>query len=92
MGRSMAANPTMSALGIGYLATRPEKREVPEAFRRSGKISENSPWHPDYEMQILRDPIWGPELGQVPYGNPNPLAQLPGGGYAGYFDPYGYYG
>jgi len=91
-----AKNNPMETIMLGYgldMATQEPGKAPAWAQRGKGK---NNIWDPDYEFQVLRDPVWGPEIagGWLPHGPDDPLATTMGGygGFSPPFSAYGYYG
>jgi len=83
----------MLALGGAYMLDK-WTQDTPEApaWARRGK-GKNNVWDPDYEFQVLRDPVWGPEVagGWLPHGPDDPFA-MSMGGYGGFSPPFSAYG
>jgi hypothetical protein len=88
----VAANPIPS-FGAAYMVDKwAQDPAEPPAWARRGK-GRNNVWDPDYEFQVLRDPVWGPEVagGWLPHGPDDPFA-MSMGHFGGYSDPYRNYG
>ena len=84
----------MLGLGGAYMIDKwsRDPAEVPEWAKGRGKGDGvnppgMSPFNPDYQMQVLNDPIWGNEIYQDPFGPADPLGNM-----GGFHDPYEWYG